>query len=37
VVFGNGIPNMKIRIEEIGGSFTLESKSKEGTRLTILL
>jgi signal transduction histidine kinase len=36
-VFGNGIPNMKKRIEEIGGTFTLESKSKEGTILTILL
>lgn len=30
---GNGLSNMKHRIEEIGGTFSLESKPAKGTRL----
>jgi signal transduction histidine kinase len=30
---GNGLSNMKQRIEEIGGTFMLDSKPAEGTRL----
>jgi signal transduction histidine kinase len=36
VKFGNGIANMKKRIEEIGGKFTLVSSNK-GTSLTIII
>lgn len=36
IVSGNGIPNMKKRIEEIGGYFNLVT-SPEGTRIEILL
>ncbi len=35
VDFGNGLHNMKKRIEEIDGIFTIESKINEGTKLTL--
>lgn len=31
---GNGLKNMKSRIEDLGGSFTFESKLAEGTTIT---
>ncbi|MCF6130864.1 tetratricopeptide repeat-containing sensor histidine kinase [Flavobacterium wongokense] len=36
VKFGNGIANMKKRIEEIGGKFTIAS-SEKGTMITIVI
>jgi signal transduction histidine kinase len=30
-----GIANMKRRVEEIGGSFNIESKQSEGTKILI--
>ena len=37
IVLGNGILNMKKRIEEINGSFTVQSTLNKGTIITILL
>lgn len=37
IVLGNGILNMKKRIEEINGSFTVQSTLDKGTTITILL
>jgi ligand-binding sensor domain-containing protein/signal transduction histidine kinase len=33
-LFGNGLNNMRDRIEKMGGSFELESETGKGTRLT---
>jgi signal transduction histidine kinase/ligand-binding sensor domain-containing protein len=32
---GNGLPNMKRRAQELGGAFSIESKSNEGTIVTL--
>ncbi len=37
IVLGNGILNMKKRIEEINGSFAVQSTLNNGTTITILL
>ena len=37
VNFGNGLHNMKKRIEEVGGSYEIHSKINEGTLITILI
>jgi signal transduction histidine kinase len=34
-MLGNGISNMKKRIADIKGSFEMNSKAKEGTRITV--
>jgi signal transduction histidine kinase/tetratricopeptide (TPR) repeat protein len=35
--FGNGIQNMKKRIEDVGGSFDLKSEIDKGTTITLLI
>ena len=35
--FGNGLYNMKKRIEEVNGTFDIQSKINDGTTITILL
>jgi len=37
IQMGNGLQNMQKRIEDIGGKFKIESKTKEGTSITILI
>jgi signal transduction histidine kinase len=32
---GNGLKNMRFRIEEIGGNFRLDSAPNEGTRIVL--
>ena len=34
---GNGLQNMQKRIEEIGGTFNLESELDKGTKISILV
>lgn len=35
--FGNGLHNMKKRIEEVNGNFEIQSKPNQGTTITVLL
>ena len=37
VVFGNGIANMKKRIEEINGKFSIDSNATNGTKINLLI
>jgi signal transduction histidine kinase len=37
IEFGNGINNMKKRIEEVGGAITINSEINKGTTISILL
>jgi signal transduction histidine kinase/ligand-binding sensor domain-containing protein len=34
-LFGNGLLNMKNRIEQVGGEYTIESQAGKGTKMTI--
>ncbi|MEN9336189.1 MAG: hypothetical protein RLZZ500_1176 [Bacteroidota bacterium] len=37
IVHGNGLYNMKKRMEEVGGTFTIQSEPKQGTQIQLTL